>query len=249
MKQGITIGAGVIDRDYTGEIKVLLFNQGDTEVVITKHDRVAQLIPEAYSNCPLKEVDQMESTERNSAGFGSTDNLSMDPELAEIYSVELAGLNTEAERRDALPQEYHAYLHLTDPEALISELPPLRPGYDFEIKLDPTKPLPKPARPYRMNPGEHADWEKWRDIMLNGGHISPAPPNTPITAPCFFIWKKNGTRRLVIDYRKLNNITIKDSFPLPRIDEILEHMQGSKIFSKFDLKNHQENGKVPYSSI
>ena len=172
---------------------MLLFNQGDTEVIISKHDRIAQLIPETYSNCPLQEVSQIEDTERSSAGFGSADNPPMDFELAEIYSVELAGLNTEMERQEVLPQEYHWYLHLTDLEAPVLELPPLRPGYDFEIKLDKTKPLPKPARPYRMNPREHADWEKWRDIMLQGGHISPAPPNMPITAPCFFIWKKNGT--------------------------------------------------------
>ena len=124
----------------------------------------------------------------------------MDPELAEIYSVELAGLSTERERQELLPQEYHTYLHLTDPEAPLAELPPLQPGYDFEIKLDETKPLPKPTCPYRMNPGEHEDWGKWQDMMLNAGHISPAPPNTPIAAPCFFIWKKNGTRHLVIDY-------------------------------------------------
>ena len=213
-KQGVTVGVGVIDRNYTGEIKVLLFNQGDTEVTVIKHDRIAQLIPKAYSNCLLKEVNQIESTERGTAGFGSTDNPPMDLELAEIYSVELAGLSTKMERREILPQEYHKYLHLTNPEAPLAELPPLRPGYDFEIKLDDTKPLPKPVRPYRMNPGEHNDWEKWRDMMFKAGHISPAPPNTPIAVPCFFIWKKNGTRRLVIDYRKLNDITIKDSFPL-----------------------------------
>ena len=72
--------------------------------------------------------------------------------------------------------------------------------------------------------------------MLKAGLITKAPANTPIAAPLFFVWKKDGTRRPVIDYRKLNDITVKDSSPLPRIDEMLERMQGSKIFSKFDLK-------------
>ena len=76
------------------------------------------------------------------------DNPPMDLELAEIYSVELAGLSTEEERQRALPRDYHSYLHLTDPEAPLTELPPLRLGYDFEIKLDETKPLPKPTHPY-----------------------------------------------------------------------------------------------------
>ena len=69
----------------------------------------------------------------------------MDPELAEIYAIELATTTLDIPREELLPPEYHRYLHLTDPEAPLAELPPLRPGYDFEIKLDPTKPLPKPA--------------------------------------------------------------------------------------------------------
>ena len=72
--------------------------------------------------------------------------------------------------------------------------------------------------------------------MLKAGLIEKAPPNTRTAAPFFFVWKKDGSRRPVIDYRKLNAITVRDSFPLPRIDEILQRMQGSRIFSKFDLK-------------
>jgi len=72
--------------------------------------------------------------------------------------------------------------------------------------------------------------------MLRAGLISKAPPNVPTVAPFFFIWKKDGTCRPVINYQKLNDITVKDSFPLPCIDKMLECMQGSKIFSKFDLK-------------
>jgi hypothetical protein len=89
--------------------------------------------------------------------------------------------------------EYHNYLDVFDPKGLTRKLPPLHPGYDFEIKLDPTKPLPKPARPYHMNPAEQEDWIKWQDTMLMAGLIAPAPANTPVTAPFFFMWKKDGT--------------------------------------------------------
>src|SRR5260370_15357073 len=64
-----------------------------------------------------------------------------------------------------------------------------------------------------------------------------ADANCPLAAPMFFVWKKDGTRRPVIDYRKLNDITIKDSYPLPRIDEMMNRMRGSEIFTKFDLKS------------
>ncbi len=72
--------------------------------------------------------------------------------------------------------------------------------------------------------------------MMKGGLISQAPASTPIAAPFFFVWKKDSTRQPVIDYHKLNDITVKDSYPLPCINETLEHMQGAKFFSKFNLK-------------
>ena len=72
--------------------------------------------------------------------------------------------------------------------------------------------------------------------MLNTSMISKAPANTPLAAPFFFIWKKDGTQQPVINYWKLNDITIKDSFPLPHINKTLEHMHGTKFFSKFNLK-------------
>ena len=58
-----------------------------------------------------------------------------------------------------------------------------------------------------------------------------------MAAPMFFVWKKDGTCRPVIDYRKLNEITIKDSYPLPRIDEMMDRIHRSKVFTKLDLKS------------
>jgi len=75
------------------------------------------------------------------------------------------------------------------------------------------------------------------DEMLSARWIEPANAKCPMAAPMFFIWKKDGTRRPVIDYRKLNNITIKDSYLLPRIDEMMDRIRGSEIFTKFDLKS------------
>jgi Reverse transcriptase (RNA-dependent DNA polymerase) len=66
--------------------------------------------------------------------------------------------------------------------------------------------------------------------------IERADRNCPIAALMFFVWKKDGTCRPAIDYRKLNNITVKDSYPLPRIDEMMDRIRGSNLFTKFDLK-------------
>jgi dUTP pyrophosphatase len=72
VKNGIHVGAGVIDRDYRGEIKVLLFNLSNETFRVNPGDRIAQLICEHYETPPIKVVDELDSTERGEGGFGST---------------------------------------------------------------------------------------------------------------------------------------------------------------------------------
>ena len=73
-KHCINVGAGVIDPDYTGEIKVILFNHGEKDFEIKKGDRIAQLILERCETPPIEEISIVEGTERGSGGFGSTGN-------------------------------------------------------------------------------------------------------------------------------------------------------------------------------
>jgi dUTP pyrophosphatase len=72
VKHCINVGAGVIDPDYTGEIKVVLFNHGMNDFEIKKGDRIAQLVLERCETPPIEEISIVEDTERGSGGFGST---------------------------------------------------------------------------------------------------------------------------------------------------------------------------------
>jgi dUTP pyrophosphatase len=72
VKHCINVGAGVIDPDYTGEIKVVLFNHGEKDFEIKKGDRIAQLVLERCETPPIEEINIVEDTERGSGGFGST---------------------------------------------------------------------------------------------------------------------------------------------------------------------------------
>ena len=72
VKNGIQIGAGVIDPDYTGEVKVVLFNHGDNDFDVKKGDRIAQLVLEKCETPPIEEISIVEDTERGVGGFGST---------------------------------------------------------------------------------------------------------------------------------------------------------------------------------
>ena len=72
VKHGIQVGAGVVDPDYTGEIKVVLFNHGDRDFHIEKGDRIAQLILEKCETPEIEEIGTLEETDRGAGGFGST---------------------------------------------------------------------------------------------------------------------------------------------------------------------------------
>lgn len=99
----------------------------------------------------------------------------------------------------------------------------------------PTPPgAPTPFRPmYRISPREYDEMSKQIADLLKKGFIVPS--TSPYGAPILFVGKKDGTLRMVIDYRALNKITIKNRYPLPRIDMMLDRMHGYKIFSTLDL--------------
>lgn len=119
------------------------------------------------------------------------------------------------------------------------ELPPLDPNkpriYDgHTIPLEPGhKP---PVRPiYRLSPLEFAELKKQIKQLLALGFIEPS--SSPYGAPVLFVQKKDGSLRMCIDYRALNKITIKNKYPLPRIDDILDKLNGCAYLSSIDLKS------------
>ena len=117
------------------------------------------------------------------------------------------------------------------PENLPLGLPAER-ATDHAIDIIPGA-RPPGHRIYRMSPAEDAELKKQLDAYLAAGQIEPA--QSPFGAGVLFARKKDATLRLCIDYRSLNNITVKDKYPLPRIDEILDNMAGCRYFSKMDL--------------
>lgn len=94
--------------------------------------------------------------------------------------------------------------------------------------------LPISHRPYRMSPIEADYLQKELDKYCKLGIITPS--NSPWAAPVILVKKKNGEYRMVIDYRKLNAVTKKDSYPLPRIDDLLDTLGKAKIFSALDMR-------------
>ena len=119
------------------------------------------------------------------------------------------------------------------PKDLPNELPPTR-NIDHRIELIDNKP-PRIQPLYRMSPKELDLLRKELDDLLEKGHIQPS--KSPFGSPVIFVKKKDGSMRLCIDYRALNKLTIKNRYPLPRIDGLLDQLQGAKVFSKIDLRS------------
>ncbi|KAH0757858.1 hypothetical protein KY290_021351 [Solanum tuberosum] len=122
------------------------------------------------------------------------------------------------------------------PEVFPDYLPGIPPEreIDFGIDLIPdTRPISIP--PYRMSPAELKELKEQLKDLLDKGFIRPIV--SLWGAPILFVRKKDGSLRICIDYRLLNKVTIKNKYPLPRIDDLFDQLQGATYFSKIDLRS------------
>ena len=105
-------------------------------------------------------------------------------------------------------------------------MPPDR-EVEFAIELQPgTAPISR--RPYRMSPNELAELKKQLQELLDKGYIRPS--TSPWGCPGLFVKKKDQSLNMCVDYRPLNAVTIKNKYPLPRIDILFDQLVGAKVF-------------------
>ncbi|KAJ9562159.1 LOW QUALITY PROTEIN: hypothetical protein OSB04_007319 [Centaurea solstitialis] len=123
------------------------------------------------------------------------------------------------------------------------ELPGIPPErqVEFEIDLIPGEALVAKA-PYRLAPPEMQELSSQLEELLGKGFIRPS--SSPWGAPILFVKKKDGSMRMCIDYRELNKLTVKNRYPLPRIDDLFDQLQGAVWFSKIDLRLGYHQVKV-----
>uniref|UniRef100_A0A3B3XW38 Gypsy retrotransposon integrase-like protein 1 n=1 Tax=Poecilia mexicana TaxID=48701 RepID=A0A3B3XW38_9TELE len=131
-----------------------------------------------------------------------------------------------------VPSEYHD-LHRVFSKSRALSLPPHRP-YDCAIDLLPGAPLPS-SRLFNLSGPERESMEKYVNESLAAGLIRKS--SSPVGAGFFFVGKKDGSLRPCIDYRGLNQITVKNKYPLPLLSAAFEPIQGATIFTKLDLRN------------
>jgi transposase InsO family protein len=148
-----------------------------------------------------------------------------------VFAISVQPTSGKATSSVSLPTEYQEFADIFDKEKA-SRLPEHRP-YDCPIDLVEGK-QPPFGPIYSLSPSELETLRQYIDENLANGFIRHS--RSPAGAPVFFVSKKDGALRMVVDYRGLNKITVPNRYPLPLIHEMLERLSGAKYFTKIDLR-------------
>jgi hypothetical protein len=134
------------------------------------------------------------------------------------------------------------------PEVFPEDLPGMPPDCDIEFIIELLRETPHISkRPYRMPVNELVELKKQITKLQSKGFICPS--SSPWGAPVLFVKKKDGTQRMCVDYRSLNKVTIKNKYPLPRIEDLFDQMKAASIFSKIYLRSGYHQLKIRESNI
>jgi hypothetical protein len=148
--------------------------------------------------------------------------------IAQLHAIQ-------ATETPPVPQDLQALL--SKHQTLFSTpqgLPPSRGVHDHSIPLVPGS-LPPNIRPYRHPFAQKNEIEKMVQEFLTVGVIHPS--TSPYSSPVVMVLKKEGSWRMCLDFRALNKLTIKDKFPIPVIDDLLDELSGAQFFTKLDLRS------------
>ncbi|KAL2938982.1 Transposon Ty3-I Gag-Pol polyprotein [Bienertia sinuspersici] len=134
------------------------------------------------------------------------------------------------------------------PDVFPEEIPGMPPVREVEFGIDLLPGVaPVSKAPYRMAPLELQELKTQLGELLEKGYIRPSV--SPWGAPVLFVKKKDGGLRLCIDYRELNKVTIKNKYPLPRIEDLFDQLKGASLFSKIDLRTGYHQLRIKKDDI
>src|SRR3954470_20373978 len=240
---GISVEGGVIDSGYEGEIITILVNRNlDRSIIIQAYDRIAQLIPIAILTEPSSK-DKTRKSPRKNQGFGSTsinavhpkkiteyqDGKSVESKFTYVLGAKLT--NQQCTKINRTMKKYESILATSFEDIKGSNL-----RHKHSINTGNQNPIK--INPYPMTAHKKEWVDKEVEEMLKTGIISRS--KSPWSFPIVVVAKKTvdgkTAPRMCINFQKLNQVTIKDAHPIPRVIEILEQMQGNPDwFTSLDL--------------
>ena len=164
-----------------------------------------------------------------------------------LFAVVVRPIEEEASVPKYYPEIQNLLDQFTDvfPDEIPKGFPPKR-KHDFKIELqEDAKPQKKGI--YKLSEPEMKELRRQLDELLEKEFIRPS--KSPWGAPIIFMTKKDNTLRMCVDYRALNKLTVKNSYPLPRIDEMFDQLKGAKYFTKIDLRSGYHQIRLSEESI
>ncbi|UYV66976.1 hypothetical protein LAZ67_4003508, partial [Cordylochernes scorpioides] len=208
---------------------LVTFRHGRGSIWVANGASWPQLIPsgmnmctmESYENgniCSLIESsDKLQETQLKSREWSQKINLTLDPGLSEIQRLQLVSCLDE-------------FIDIFDFGSTS-----IKPTSTVKHKINTGDHSPIKQRPYRVAPSERRLIQDEVNKMIENHIVKPS--ESPWSSPVILVRKKDGTWRFCVDYRRLNKITKKDVYPLPRIDDALDSLAGSSYFSTMDLRS------------
>jgi hypothetical protein len=210
------------------------------------HYTLTPLLEEQEDVGLLSAAQACKAINRGATGFLAVLRESHDDNQADPVDTAIAGLSLPPLDDGMWPaQARHVLLKHRGVFTKLTGLPPVR-GVEHEILLTPGhKPPFGPV--YQMSPFELEEVKRQLTELIDKDWIQPS--RSPYGAPILFVRKKNGKLRLCCDFRAVNRLTVKNRYPLPRIDELLDRLQGATIFSKLDLDNAYHQVRIEEADI
>ena len=152
--------------------------------------------------------------------------------MAQQLAEEVARNKVEKTWRELVPEKYHHHARVFNEKD--SEKFPNRQPWDHAIDLKEDAPASINCRVYPLSPKEREEQKKFLATNLRLKRIRRS--KSPYASGFFFIKKKDGKLRPVQDYRKLNELTIRDTYPLPLIPDLIQQIEDAWVFTKFDVR-------------
>ncbi|UYV66446.1 hypothetical protein LAZ67_4001706 [Cordylochernes scorpioides] len=223
LEKEIVIPASIVSLNH-GRGKVWVVNGTNYAKIIPEGMKVAELsiIDNSYVCCLDGDDDYLNQKEDKC----STQNTGDLDRLVSLMDTDLSH-----EDRNRLLDVLKRFIGVFE----LQKAGPKRTSLDVKHRIDTGDHAPIRQRPYRVSPYERGVIQTEVDKMLKSGIVKPS--DSPWSSPVVLVKKKDGTWRFCVDYRRLNKITRKDVYPLPRIDDTLDSLKGASVFSTMDLKS------------
>ena len=243
-QSALTFDEGIVepDNDYFNEkglmalpgtchakrnLGLALLNMSDEPITLTAGDHVGTVhCAHHIADMPPLKLERMFELVQQQESV-----ISLDPEKPKVpFDVDFSGT-------DLTPDQINTVQHLLSEFSDIFSLGPYDLGCTTLLQhtIDTSSARPILQRPRRLPIHIQADVQVMIEDMVKCGIIQPS--RSPWCAPIVVVTKKNGSKRLCVDFRKLNSVTTRDSYPLPRIEDVLNVLAGCRYFSALDMKS------------